>query len=91
MAVKPVKASLSTEEVRTKAEYTSSVKLRNQNYFQEKVKRIAEDNKESNRRWYKDHPGQQPGWNSNRTWKTFSRVRYGSEEFRERYDDIDWS
>jgi hypothetical protein len=64
--------------------------LRNKNYLKTTLERRAGEKKEADAKWYKDNPSKQPGWNDNYTWKTFSRIRAGSDEFRENYDMINW-
>ena len=64
--------------------------LKNQNYFADKMVKVAAEKRESDTKWYKDNPGKTPGWNDNHTWKTFSQQRRPSEVYREGYDSIDW-
>ena len=51
-------------------------------------KRVAQ-RKESEAKWKKDHPLREPG-HSLKTWKSYSKQRFISDEFRTNYDQIDW-
>jgi len=51
--------------------------------------RKKEEHKEDVARWNKNHPLREPG-TSLRTWKTFSRIRQTTPEYRSGYDRIRW-
>lgn len=53
------------------------------------LERRSAEHKEDVARWKKDHPGREPG-TSLKTWKSYSRIRYASEAFRDGYEKISW-
>lgn len=63
--------------------------LKNQDYFKRKVEGYAAAGQENRERWAKDHPTREPG-DSGRSWKSFSRQRTASEQFRDGYSKINW-
>ena len=50
----------------------------------------AAEHKEDVARWAKDNPYREPG-TSLKTWKSYSRIRFSSDAFRQGYGAIDWS
>ena len=50
----------------------------------------AAEHKEDVAKWKKDHPLREPG-HSLKTYKSYSRIRKPSEEFRNGFDQITWS
>lgn len=57
------------------------------------IERVLEkksaEHKEDVARWNKDHPLREPGTGL-KTWKSFSRIRQTSSEYRHGYDQIRW-
>ncbi len=64
--------------------------MKNKDYFTDKVAHADQVKKESDARWYKDHPHRTPGYNPTQTWKTFSGQRHASAAFAEGYEKITW-
>lgn len=85
---KPVASSVTSEAA--VSTQPIAAKLKNRDYFKEKVDHLAADSKESSAKWYKDNPGRTPGWNPTHTWKTFSSQRHPSPAYRKNYDLIQW-
>ena len=52
----------------------------------------AYQHKEDVAKFKKDYPTKQPGENvKGKGWKSYSKIKYPSETFRQGYDEIDWS
>ena len=64
--------------------------MRNTSYLNTKLETAAAESKESKAKWAKDHPLREPG-TSLYTYKSFSRQRYPSERYAQKYQEIDWS
>ena len=58
------------------------------------IERVLNEKKEQHKedvaRWSKDNPLREPG-TSLKTWKSYTRVRQTSQEFRNGYDQIRWN
>ena len=59
------------------------------NRIKRSVEKRSWERKESERKWKKDHPDREPG-TSLKTWKSYSKQRFGTEKYRSNYINIDW-
>ena len=61
-------------------------------HLEKALEKRSEESKESTAKWKRDNPTKLPGENiKGKGWKSYSKIRYSSDEFRRGFEQINWN